>query len=87
MMPEIPEVPEDLVKSLFNLNQGKRVDAYCTRCDAVTSQVRISYSQLSIPQRNELMRIVGRVLDVVPGMRLIIGKPTLCPQCKTVNRP
>ena len=86
-MPEVPGIPEDLVKSLFNLNQGARLDAYCVKCNGVTNQVRISYSQLSIPQRNELMRIAGRVLDVVPGMRLFIGKPTLCPECKTVNRP
>jgi hypothetical protein len=87
MMPEIPEVPQEIIKSLFNLNQGERIDAYCIKCDAVSTQVRVSYSQLSIPQRNELMRITGRILDVVPGMRLFIGKPTICPICKTVNRP
>ena len=86
-MPEGSDIPEHLIKALFNLNQGKRLDAYCTKCDAVTNQVVISYSQLSLPQRNEVIRIVGRVLDFVPAMRLFIGKPTLCPKCKTVNRP
>lgn len=86
-MPDVPEIPGDLINYFFNLDQGATLDAYCVKCNAVTKQVRVSYSQLSIPPRNELMRIAGRVMDVVPGMRLFIGKPTLCPKCNTVNRP
>jgi hypothetical protein len=84
---DLPKLPDDLVRALFNLHQGEEIDAYCGHCQDLTKQVKISYSQLSVPQRNQLKGLVGRVLDAVPGFRFVIGKPTLCRNCKTVNHP
>ena len=81
----LPNVPNDLVEYLFNINQGSHIDAYCSKEKMITDQVVISYSQLSQFSGHEPERIVGRIFDIVPGVRLFLGKPTLC-RCGTVNR-
>lgn len=86
-MPDTPEIPTSLAKSLVNLNQGEEVECYCRQCKDVTTQVRISYRELSLPRRSPFTRIVGGALDMIPGFGAVVGKPTLCRTCKTVNRP
>lgn len=82
---DIPKVPDDVIDFLFNVNQGTHIDRYCPSEDKVTNQVVISYSQLWLLKHHEPERVVGRILDVVPGMRFFLGKPTLC-RCGRLNR-
>jgi len=84
-VPDIPQIPHDVIHFLFNVNQGKHMDAYCSKCEKITDQVVISYSQLSYLKRHEPERIMGRIFDIVPGMRFFLGKPTLC-RCGTLNQ-
>jgi hypothetical protein len=84
-MPGIPGVPEELVTYLFNFDQGKHLDTYCSSCRQITDQVVISYSQLPEGSADELAKFAGRLLDIIPGTRLFMGKPTIC-RCGTVNR-
>jgi hypothetical protein len=82
---EIPGIPEDVIEFLFNVNHGTHIDRYCQTEGSVTDQVVISYSQLGLLKRHEVERVVGRIMDVVPGTRFFLGKPTLC-RCGTLNR-
>jgi len=75
----------DLVGVLFNLDQGRQVEQYCHMCGEVTTQVVVSYSQLT-GSRRELGKIAGRLLDILPGVGLMLGKPMICHVCGTVNR-
>jgi hypothetical protein len=84
-MSGIPGVPEELINYLFNFDQGKHVDAYCDTCGKITDQVIVSYGQLSGLRTHELEKIMGRLLDIVPGARFFMGKPMFC-RCGTVNR-
>lgn len=82
---EIPGVPVDVIDYLFNVHQGTRIDRYCPTEGKITSQVVISYSQLWLFRHHEPEKVLGRILDVVPGMGFFLGKPTLC-RCGTINR-
>lgn len=84
-MTNLPDLPFELVAYLFNLDQGRHLDRPCTRCARVTDQVVISYGELPGSARGVLERVVGRTLDIVPGARLLAGKPTVC-ACGAVNR-
>lgn len=81
----IPRISRSLVDSLFNLNQGRRVDRYCPSCGDMTAQVTLSYSQLPPLSQHELAKVAGRLLDVIPGVSFLTGRPTLC-HCGTLNR-
>jgi hypothetical protein len=81
----LPELPEKLVNYLFNLERGEPQQKFCRSCDKITPQVTISFSDTPLFRDNEVQRFAGRLLDIVPGMPLFTGKPTVC-KCKTVNR-
>lgn len=76
-------VPE-LAAILFNIGQGEHVQRPCSSCSKMTEQVIISYSETEVLRRLNL-RLVGRILDIVPAMPLIVGKPSIC-HCGTLNR-
>jgi ribosomal protein L44E len=84
-MSSFASLPEDLVSYIFNLDHGKCVYKYCNRCEDHTEQVVISYSDIPSLKRGEIERLVGRVLNIIPGVSLLAGKPTVC-RCKTLNR-
>jgi hypothetical protein len=79
------QIPEDLIRFLFNFDQGTKIQAYCGHCRTMTEQVSVSYSQLPPLHRHELEKVAGRFLDMVPVSRLFFGRPTYC-SCGTVNR-
>ncbi|MET9225742.1 hypothetical protein [Lentzea sp. NPDC003310] len=81
----LPDLPEKLVRYVFNLDQGEHLDRPCRTCDAVTDQVAVSYSEMPGLRGNELERLIGRVFDIVPLAPVVGGKPTVC-SCGTVNR-
>jgi hypothetical protein len=78
-------LPENIVNYLFNLDRGGRRDRFCRKCGEITSQVAISYSDIPAFRGHEVQRIAGRLLDFVPGMSVLSGRPTVC-ECRTVNR-
>jgi len=81
----IPNIPEDFVQFLFNFDQGRHVDAYCNTCRRITDQVIVSYRQLPLSRQQQLDRAIGGILDIIPGMRFVLGKPMVC-SCGTLNR-
>lgn len=81
----LPDLPEKLVKYLFNLDQGEHVDRFCRTCDKITDQVAVSYSEIPGLRDNELERLIGRVIDIFPLVPVFGGKPTAC-ICGAVNR-
>ena len=84
-MPLFPDLPEKVVKYLFNLDQGEHIDKYCRKCDQITDQVAMSFGEVPGMRDNEWERLLGRVLDIVPLFPVLGGKPTAC-TCGTVNR-
>lgn len=78
-------LPIDLVQHLFNLEHGKHLEAYCKQCGKYTDQVSVSYCDLPDLRSSELTKILGRFVDIVPGVGLFVGKPTVC-RCRTLNR-
>jgi hypothetical protein len=82
---QIPGIPEDVIDYLFNVHEGASVDRYCSRENQITTQVAISYSELLIFSRHEPGKIVGRIMNMMPGAGFFLGKPTLC-RCGTINR-
>lgn len=82
---DFSELPQEVIDFFFNFNQGSHVDARCAKCKTLTDQVVVSYAQLPWFNHNDVDRVLGRVLDVVPAVRLFLGKPTLC-RCGTLNR-
>jgi ribosomal protein L44E len=84
-MGPFPSLPGDFVAFLFNLDHGKRIYAYCKKCDEYTEQVVVSYSELPSLKGSDLEEIIGRFVDLIPGAGLFAGKPTVC-RCKTLNR-
>lgn len=86
----IPELPEDLIRRLFNLDQGMHVETRCKSCGKLTDQVVISYELLPILREAgvdlALMGpLIGRLMDIIPLMPILVGRPTVC-RCGTVNR-
>lgn len=81
----LPDLPEQLIRYLFNLDHGEHLDRYCRSCDKITDQVAVSYSEIPGLRENELERLIGRVIDIVPLAPVLGGKPTAC-GCGTVNR-
>lgn len=81
----LPELPERLVKYLFNLDHGEHVHRYCRTCDRITEQVAVSYSDLPGLRDNAAERLVGRVIDIFPLAPVVGGKPAVC-DCGAVNR-
>ncbi|MGA6165989.1 hypothetical protein [Amycolatopsis magusensis] len=81
----LPDLPEKLVKRLFNLDHGEHIDKHCRKCDKITDQVAVSYGDMPTLRGNELERLIGRVIDIVPFAPVVGGKPTVC-GCGTVNR-
>jgi hypothetical protein len=84
-MIKIPKLADDVVNYLFNLDEGRHLERYCSTCNKITDQVAVSYSVLPPLRQHELEKVLGRVLDIVPGIRLVVGKPTAC-KCGVVNR-
>lgn len=84
-MSDIFEIPRDVIEFLFNVNQGTHIDRRCAKCDKLTDQVVVSYSELSFLSLSEAEKIVGRFMDFIPGVRFFLGKPTLC-RCGRLNR-
>lgn len=84
-MSSLPDLPEKIVKYLFNLDHGAHVDRYCRTCDKITEQVAVSYSDIPALRGNGLERLVGRVIDIFPLAPVVGGKPTVC-GCGVVNR-
>jgi hypothetical protein len=85
ILPDLPSLPDKLVKRLFNLDQGERVDRFCRACGEITNQVAVSFSELPRLRENELERLAGRLLDVIPLVPVLGGKPTVC-RCGAANR-
>lgn len=82
----IGEVPEQLLKFIFNLGQGRHVDTICKKCNQVTDQVIISYELLPLLRDAGFdLALIGRLMDIVPFMPVLVGRPTIC-RCGTVNR-
>ncbi len=82
----IPNLPEDFIQFLFNFDQGRHLDTYCSTCRKVTDQVVVSYRELPLSRQRELDRVLGGILDMIPGIpRFAFGKPTVC-YCGTLNR-
>lgn len=81
----LPDLPEKIVKYVFNLDAGEHLDRYCRKCNDITDQVAISFSELPELRDNELERFAGRLLDIIPLAPIFGGKPTAC-RCGTVNR-
>jgi hypothetical protein len=84
-LPELPELPTELISYLFNLDQGKHIDRVCVGCRQVTDQVIVSYSDLPVGRRRMLESIAGRIFDIVPGVRIFLGKPSVC-RCGQLNK-
>lgn len=84
-IPGVPKVPDDLINYIFNLDQGKHVYAYCDTCGKVTEQVIVGYDQLPAMRKQELMQVMGRLLDIIPFTRIVIGKAVFCGTCQTVK--
>ncbi|MFI9387550.1 hypothetical protein [Kutzneria sp. NPDC052558] len=84
-MSMLPELPNQIINSLFNLDQGEHQEKYCRNCDRITEQVKISFSDLPGLRDYEVERLLGRVLDFVPGIKLLAGRPSAC-RCGAVNR-
>lgn len=81
----LPDLPEKIVRHLFNLDHGEHVDRYCRTCDQMTDQISVSYSDIPGLRDNELERLIGRVIDIFPFAPIVGGKPTVC-DCGAVNR-
>lgn len=81
----LPDLPTWIVNAVFNLDQGEHQEKYCRTCNQITDQVKISFSDLPGLREFEPERLVGRVLDFVPGIKLLAGRPSAC-RCGTVNR-
>lgn len=85
-MPEAFNLPTDVVSFLFNIDQGKHMDRKChsgTCRGAMRDQVVVSYSDLHELQSAGVLKLFGRLLDVLP-VRLFLGKPTVC-RCGRLN--
>lgn len=84
-IPGVPKAPEDLINYVFNLDQGSHIYAHCDTCGKVTEQVIVSYNQLPSMRKQELKRVMGRLLDIIPFTRFVIGKAIFCGTCRTVK--
>ncbi|MFT7867196.1 MULTISPECIES: hypothetical protein [Amycolatopsis] len=85
LLPDLPDIPDRIVKLVFNLDKGERVDRFCRACGEITNQVAVSFSDLPGLRENELERLAGRLLDVMPLIPVLGGKPTVC-RCGAANR-
>jgi hypothetical protein len=81
----IPDLPERVIELLFNLQPGAHEERYCRKCEELTDQVQVSFSDVPGLRDSEAERFVGRVLDYLPGIPLFGGRPTAC-KCGAVNR-
>jgi hypothetical protein len=75
----------EVVTYIFNLGHGQLINRRCRGCKQVTEQAVISYADMSGDERDYVKQAVGRVLDIVPGARLLLGRPTVC-KCGNVNQ-
>jgi hypothetical protein len=80
-------LPADVIDYLFNVNEGKHIERQCggdSHRGALTDQVVVSYSDIAVFRTAGPFRFAGRLLDVLPGVPIFVGKPTVC-RCGRIN--
>lgn len=76
------QIPQEILNKIVNVGGVKR-ELYCYRCEKYKEHVQVSYAQTTGASIGA--KVMGRILDLIPGIPTIMGNAFACKSCGHVR--